>query len=146
MFHGAGYITYHDRKGELTKNLIQRGFLDNSWQESTPEYLILTKTSPSEKPDLPFYMTNDQYIKVGYSSFHFQLPEPAYHFSTTSITLIISQMEAYLSTQRLDTKHKLQACILFRVYGLMSGNIRVKVCTDIDRLRESGELKFVSDG
>ncbi|CAH0043331.1 unnamed protein product [Clonostachys solani] len=118
VFYGAGDITYHDRKGELTKNLIQRGFLDASWQESTPEYLILTKTSPSEKPDLPFYMTNDQYIK----------------------------MEEYLSIQRLDTKQKRQACILFRVYGLMSGNIRVKVCTDIDLLRQSGELKFVSDG
>jgi hypothetical protein len=126
--------------------LIQRGFLDVSWQESTPEYLILTKTSPSEKPDLPFYMTNNQYIKVGYSSFRFQLPKPAYYFSTTSITLTISQMEEYLSTQRLDTKQKLRACILFRVYGLISGNIRVKVYADIDRLRQSGELEFVSDG
>lgn len=57
-------IVFEDIQGELTKLLIDRGFLDPAiWREARPKYLIEVKTT-TLRSNTRFFMSKAQFDRV----------------------------------------------------------------------------------
>lgn len=56
-------IVYDDLLGTFTTSLIERGYLDRSWGECTPKYLLEVKTTTGPC-ETAFFMSRSQYRRV----------------------------------------------------------------------------------
>ncbi|KPM37949.1 hypothetical protein AK830_g8628 [Neonectria ditissima] len=104
-------ILYSDSKSVLTAAFIQRGYLDETWRGTTPDYYIEVKTT-TRNLEKAFYMSSDQF----------------------DLMQTMSQSQAY--------QEKKQLYVIFRVYGLNSGRVGVKVYANPMRAKEEQKLDF----
>lgn len=56
-------LVYDDGSGDLTRVLIERGYLDGSWEGCTPNFLLEVKTTTGPC-ETPFFMSKTQYERV----------------------------------------------------------------------------------
>lgn len=57
-------IVYYDRKQELTRQLVNKGYLlERAWQDKKPVYMIEVKSTTGHSRT-PFYMSKRQYQRV----------------------------------------------------------------------------------
>jgi hypothetical protein len=57
-------ITYADSEGDLTKLLIEKGYLQSeTWEAETPTYYLEVKTTTKDFSE-QFYMSGSQYHRV----------------------------------------------------------------------------------
>ncbi|KAF4995739.1 hypothetical protein FGRMN_4946 [Fusarium graminum] len=106
-------LFFDDTLGTFTRYLIQKGYLEENWRKERPEYYIEVKTTTSSRLDTPFYMSKHQYARM--QSFNF--------YSST----VVERRKVFL---------------LFRVHGLESGQIGVRIYADLEGLRRTGDLVF----
>jgi hypothetical protein len=60
-------VVYDDVLGTFTTTLISRGYLDRSWSECTPKYLLEVKTTTGPC-QTTFFMSDSQYRLVCFPS------------------------------------------------------------------------------
>ncbi|KAL6399631.1 uncharacterized protein AUP68_17036 [Ilyonectria robusta] len=104
-------IFYRDSNSVLTAAFIERGYLDETWRGSTPDYYIEVKTT-MRNLEKSFYMSSYQF----------------------------DQMKSIKESQ--EYRQKKQLYVIFRVYGLNSGHVGVKVYADPLRAKEEERLDF----
>lgn len=56
-------IVYDDVLGTFTATLVDRGYLDHTWSERTPKYLLEVKTTTGPC-ETAFFMSDSQYRRV----------------------------------------------------------------------------------
>ncbi|KAF5561292.1 hypothetical protein FNAPI_3731 [Fusarium napiforme] len=108
-----GDLFFDDKTGTFTSYLIDKGYLEDSWRKERPEYYIEVKTTTSARLDTPFYMSKHQYAR----------------------------MQSFGESVNTDTQRR-KVYILFRVHGLESGQVGLRVFIDLEALRKSGDLVF----
>ncbi|CZR46066.1 uncharacterized protein FPRO_11513 [Fusarium proliferatum ET1] len=108
-----GDLFFDDVAGTFTSYLIEKGYLDESWRKERPEYYIEVKTTTSARLDTPFYMSKHQYAR----------------------------MQSFGKSVNTDTQRR-KVYILFRVHGLESGQVGLRIFLDLEALRKSGDLVF----
>ncbi|KAJ4052179.1 hypothetical protein NW756_001612 [Fusarium oxysporum] len=108
-----GDLFFDDVTGTFTSYLIEKGYLEESWRKERPEYYIEVKTTTSGRLDTPFYMSKHQYARM--QSFG------------ESVTTATQRRKVY---------------ILFRIHGLESGQVGVRIYIDLEALRKTGDLVF----
>ncbi|SCV57582.1 unnamed protein product [Fusarium fujikuroi] len=108
-----GDLFFDDVTGTFTSYLIEKGYLEESWRKERPEYYIEVKTTTSARLDTPFYMSKHQYAR----------------------------MQLFGESVNTDTQRR-KVYILFRVHGLESGQVGLRVFIDPEALRKSGDLVF----
>ncbi|KAF5639265.1 hypothetical protein F52700_4117 [Fusarium sp. NRRL 52700] len=108
-----GDLFFDDVAGTFTSYLIEKGYLEESWRKERPEYYIEVKTTTSARLDTPFYMSKHQYAR----------------------------MQSFGESLKSDTQRR-KVYILFRVHGLESGQVGLRVFVDLEALRKSGDLVF----
>ncbi|KAF5604362.1 hypothetical protein FPCIR_908 [Fusarium pseudocircinatum] len=108
-----GDLFFDDKTGTFTSYLIDKGYLEDSWRKERPEYYIEVKTTTSARLDTPFYMSKHQYAR----------------------------MQSFGESVNTDTERR-KVYILFRVHGLESGQVGLRVFIDLEALRKSGDLVF----
>ncbi|KAF9772366.1 hypothetical protein IL306_009945 [Fusarium sp. DS 682] len=114
-WHGQeqGDLFFDDAAGTFTSYLIEKGYLDESWRKERPEYYIEVKTTTSGRLDTPFYMSKHQYAR----------------------------MQLFGNSVNTTTQRR-KVYILFRVHGLESGQVGVRIYIDLEALRKTGDLVF----
>ncbi|KAF5666548.1 hypothetical protein FCIRC_10136 [Fusarium circinatum] len=108
-----GDLFFDDVTGTFTSYLIEKGYLEESWRKERPEYYIEVKTTTSARLDTPFYMSKHQYAR----------------------------MQSFGKSLNTDTQRR-KVYVLFRVHGLESGQVGLRVFLDLEALRKSGDLVF----
>ncbi|KAH7178821.1 hypothetical protein DER46DRAFT_676814 [Fusarium sp. MPI-SDFR-AT-0072] len=108
-----GDLFFDDVAGTFTSYLIEKSYLEESWREERPEYYIEVKTTTSGRLDTPFYMSKHQYAR----------------------------MQSFGESVNTATQRR-KVYILFRVHGLESGQVGLRVFIDLEALRKSGDLVF----
>ncbi|KAF4945027.1 hypothetical protein FGADI_12286 [Fusarium gaditjirri] len=108
-----GDLFFDDVTGTFTSYLIEKGYLEESWRKERPEYYIEVKATTSARLDTPFYMSKHQYAR----------------------------MQSFGETLNAATERR-KVYILFRVHGLESGQVGLRVFIDLEALRKSGDLVF----
>ncbi|KAG5763235.1 hypothetical protein H9Q72_008661 [Fusarium xylarioides] len=108
-----GDLFFDDMTGTFTAYLIEKGYLEDSWRKERPEYYIEVKTTTSARLDTPFYMSKHQYAR----------------------------MQSFGESLDTNTQRR-KVYILFRVHGLESGQVGLRVFIDLEALRKSGDLVF----
>ncbi|KAF2791877.1 hypothetical protein K505DRAFT_326545 [Melanomma pulvis-pyrius CBS 109.77] len=111
-------IFYSDGTGALTTVLIDRGYLDETWRDEKPNYYIEVKTTMSNNFETPFHLSRYQYLWMQ------NKPGSGEHLP----------------------QQKKKLYVLFRVYGLESGDVGVRVYIDPEAARKDGRLEFEADG
>ncbi|KAF5675549.1 hypothetical protein FHETE_2546 [Fusarium heterosporum] len=106
-------LFFDDKLGSFTSYLIQKGYLEENWRKERPEYYIEVKTTTSSRLDTSFYMSKHQYARMQ-------------SFDTDSGTAV----------------ERRKVFLLFRVHGLESGQIGVRIYADLEGLRKTGDLVF----
>jgi hypothetical protein len=129
-------IFYSDESGVLTTLFIQKGYLDETWKGEKPEYFIEIKTTMSDNFKTPFYLSKYQYSRV-----RSHLPEA---FNCCMLTIM--QMQYISGGGTLLPHQEKKVYALFRVYGLESGRLGVKIYIDPENARKGGKLEFEADG
>ncbi|KAF4501943.1 hypothetical protein FAGAP_1920 [Fusarium agapanthi] len=112
-----GDLFFDDVTGTFTSYLIEKGYLEESWRKERPEYYIEVKTTTSARLDTPFYMSKHQYAR----------------------------MQSFGESVNTDTQRR-KVYILFRVHGLESGQVGLRVFIDLEALRKTGDLVFEAQG
>ncbi|CAI6095031.1 unnamed protein product [Clonostachys chloroleuca] len=110
-----GDIQYKDTQNALTDYLIEKGYFDETWIGECPEYHIEVKTSVGNL-GAPFHMSKSQY----------------------------NRMRRYWSEANTRSSRK-KVFAIFRVYGIESGDIGLKVYVDAESESQGGNLKFEAD-
>ncbi|KAF4422223.1 hypothetical protein FACUT_10700 [Fusarium acutatum] len=108
-----GDLFFDDVTGTFTSYLMEKGYLEESWRKERPEYYIEVKTTTSARLDTPFYMSKHQYAR----------------------------MQSFGKSVNTATQRR-KVYILFRVHGLESGQVGLRVFIDLEALRKSGDLVF----
>ncbi|EXL91560.1 hypothetical protein NOF04DRAFT_17789 [Fusarium oxysporum II5] len=108
-----GDLFFDDVTGTFTSYLIEKGYLEDSWRKERPEYYIEVKTTTSGRLDTPFYMSKHQYAR----------------------------MQSFGESVNTATQRR-KVYILFRVHGLESGQVGLRVFIDLEALRKSRDLVF----
>ncbi|KAL2828008.1 hypothetical protein BDW59DRAFT_178954 [Aspergillus cavernicola] len=108
-------ITYADSEGVLTSLLIDKGYLDDTWMGTQPQYYLEVKSMTSSW-EMPFYMSKYQYERMQNMS-HVN-PNPG------------GQASVY---------------VIFRVYNLGRDSTAMKVYVNPGLMEEKGELVFTTD-
>ncbi|KAN0122902.1 hypothetical protein V8E51_001228 [Hyaloscypha variabilis] len=111
-------IVYSDESGVLTAILMQKRYLDETWRDEKPDYYIEVKATMSNNFETPFHLNKYQYQRM----------------------LSCSTGGARLPHQ------KKKVYVLFRVYGLESGQIGLIIYVDPEVARKGGQLEFEADG
>jgi hypothetical protein len=116
--------------GTFTSYLIEKGYLEESWRKERPEYYIEVKTTTSGRLDTPFYMSKHQYARVISSVPRIQI-----------CLLTGLQMQSFGESVTTATQRR-KVYILFRVHGVESGQVGVRIYIDLEALRKTGDLVF----